>query len=404
MTLEAVGTDEWSRLGVLGKIALICTGTFISIGLFAVGAMLPVLGGAFAGEPGATLLVQLIGGGVAPIFALFSPWAGRLVSRFGVRRVYLASLAIFLIGGVGPALCNSLPQILAFRVILGIGVAGGFTAGMAGIAMVPEQQRHMLYGFASFVGGGICILAFPLVGLLAKQGWQPAFLIHLILLPMALFALGLPRHRAVAVSKARSYASPSGRLAGVPPQLLIIAAIMGWGMASSSLYSPFFLASINITDPSTVGLILGSMSICSLIGSGSYGFVQRLLGTKAMLFIALSAAALGCFTLAISLGVVQAIAGLGLASVGLAIFGAASYAAAIEAIGPEGDSGAATGIVSFAIYLPQFVFPVVAAAVGTRFGPAVVYYLLALLLVIAIGLVLARGCQQGRSRRGHIAA
>jgi len=388
--------NQWANVGWLGKAALAFSGTFIAIGLFAVGAALPALQSDFHGGSTVAFVVQMVGGIVAPVFALSSPIAGKLVSRYGERNIYLASLAIFIIGGTGPAICSSLVEILLFRVLLGVGVAGAFTAGMSGIARLPESQRHFLYGFTSFIGGGICILAYPVVGILAKEGWRLAFLIHLILLPTALLAVGLPGRRKdsrVAVKVAASATRLGG---GVPFRLLALATVIGWSMVGSTLYSPFLLASLGVSDPASVGTILGIAALCSLVGSGSYGFVQKLVGTRGMLLAAPVMAGTGCLVVAFSTIVPIAVVGFGFLAVGLALFGAAGYASAAEAIGPGGDSGAATGIVSLALYFPQVLFALLASPLGERFGPSKVYLLLAILLTCTLILISLRSPRDAR--------
>lgn len=381
--------DEWSSLNLAAKGALAIVGTFISVGLFSLGAALPPLQADFADEPNAALLIQLIGSVGAPAFALASPLAGRLVSRYGVRAIYLASVLIFTIAGIAPAVSDSLIVILALRVIVGIGVAGAFTAGMAGIARMPESQRHIMYGLTAFIGGGLAIFAYPLVGSLAAADWRPAFLVHLMLLPAAIMALFLPRHRQTAGLSAVA-AKAVGRLAGVPPQLLLAAAVVGWAIVSTSIYSPFYLAAKGVTNPERVGMVLSVMAMCSLAGSGSYGFAQKWLGTKVMVLLAMVLSAAGCVLLAVGGALPLVIVGLGLMGAGLAMFGAASYALAIESIGIAGDPGAATGIVSLALYLPQVLFPLVASVVGGAFGPPMVYAMLAVMLAVATAVLAVR--------------
>lgn len=389
----ADGEDrDWAELGLVGKGALAFAGTFIAIGLFVVGAALPVLQRAFADTPNVGLLIQLLGGIVAPVFAIMSPLAGRVVARLGVRNTYMLSLVLFTIGGVGPAFCTELWQMLLFRILLGCAVAGGFTAGMSGIARLPESQRHILFGLTSFFGGAICILALPMVGVLAKEGWRYAFAVHLIMLPVGLLALGLPRRKGgsvVAMATGRA-AAPIKRVS-VPAPLLIIAAIVGWTMVSSTIYAPFRLAAIGLTDPAQVGAALGFVSICSLIGSGSYGFIHKFFGTRTMMLLGLGGIAAGCLVVAIGQALPLIVTGYAILGLGLSLFTASIYAAAIDAVAAAGGSdGAATGMVSFALYLPQILFPVIASYVGGRFGTGSVYMLLSGLTIAGLLLLIMR--------------
>lgn len=389
MTVQHTTERRWDHLGLGGKGALLAAGTFVAIGLFSMGSALPTLLESYKDVPHADLLVQLIGGIVAPVFAIASPIAGRLVSKYGVRTVYLFALLLFTIGGIGPVICTSLIPVVAFRVILSLGVAGGFTAGMAGIAKVPVDQRPLLLGLTSFFGGGICIAVFPLVGALAQISWRAAFLMHLILLPTALLMLRLPK---MSASERRGEAgglsaSSAGLLAGVPVPLLLVAGLVGLAMVASSMYTPFYLNSIGVQEPARIGRLLGVMAICSLLGSGSYSQVHRIAGTIGMVFLGLVLTGVGCLIIGLSGAVYGAVAGMGLMGMGIAIFGAAGYGAAIEAIGPNADMGSAMGVMTFALYGSQILFPVLASTVGTTAGPQTLFLLLSGLMLAAISLM-----------------
>jgi MFS family permease len=348
------------------------------------GAVLPELGKSFAMQPGAAVMVQLIGGIVAPVFALASPIAGRLVVRYGVKSVLIGSLGVIAVGGAGPAAASSLLQILILRVLLAIGVAGGFNAGLAGIAQVPENQRPVLLGLLSFIGGAIAIAVFPLVGRLAAQDWHLPFLVHLILIPIALLALALPgaTDRPERTTAVRS--SGNGLLAGLPVVIVLIAAVVGLVMVSMSLYSPFHLTTVGATGPAAIGRILGVVAICSLLGSGSYPFLHRRLHTRGMVVLGLAAMTAGELVVAISSSVTIATIGLGILGAGIAIFSSAIYAASIEAVGNPAASAAAMGVVSFAMYGSPVLFPAIAIGIGDQYGTAAVYFLLAALLAVAL--------------------
>lgn len=393
--------DDWARLRLAPTIALVAAGTFPSIGLFSLGAALPAIEAGFAGTANAALMVQIMIGMVAPLFALASPLAGRLVERYGVRTVYLVSLVLFLIGGLGPALCTSLWAMMPFRVILALAIAGAATAGYAGIARVPDRRRQVLLGMLNFAGGGISIAAFPIVGQLATQDWRLAFLVHLIVVPLALTAFALPgRSKPAETGAAHPAETAKGRpLAGVPLGLLVISVVGGWAMVASAIYSPVYLSSIGLSDPARIGEVLAVMAMCSLVGSGSYGFVHRFFGTRGMMLLGLAVSGCGCALVGASDTVAGVMVGLGLLGMGLAAFVASIFAAAIEAIGPSGHVGAAMGIMNLAIFGPQIVFPPIATAIGSTGGPAMVYFLLSGLFAASI--VLAMAGRLGTARPAH---
>lgn len=381
--------DAWAAPGLAARGALICASMFSAVGLYSMGVALPALETAFAGStPGAAMMVQIVGGIVAPAFALASPLAGRCIGKYGVRAVYLASIVLFVIGGLGPMLCSALLPMLPFRLILALGVAGGMTAGYAGIARLPGPQRQILLGLMSFVGGAISIVAFPITGALAAESWRLAFLIHLILIPLALLALALPKHDAPPADSAEG--SSAGKLAGVPVLLLLTTALGGWGIMASAIYSPFYLGSIGVADPARTGQVLSAMAVCSLIGSGSYGFVHRLLGTRGMLLLGLALSGGGCLVIAMNSAIPGVIVGLGMLGAGISVFAAAAYATAIEAIGPSGNVGGAMGIMNLAMFGPQILFPPIATPLGAAAGPATVYIALAVAFGLFIALIFVR--------------
>ncbi|TWH87054.1 MFS transporter [Novosphingobium taihuense] len=388
-----VTDSDWSRLGVVGKSALVGIGPFVSIGLFSMGAALPKLASDVAGQPNADALVQLIGTVVAPLFAIGSPLAGWLIGRLGVRNVYIASVLMMTVGGVAPAFCDSLYAILAMRVLLAFGVAGGFTAGMSGIARLPDNQRPAILGLNSFVGGAICLPLFPLVGMLAEESWRNAFLVHAILLVMILPGLSLPgnsKDRALPTGHVASRVN-RGILAGVPAKLAVATALMGLAIVSSSMYSPFLLSTLGVTGSAKVGQFLGLMSLCSLLGSGSYGWLHRRIGTFGLLILGISATAAGCLAMGMASALPTAVTGMCFLGMGLAVFSAAAYAAAIDWVGPAGNTPAALGVMTFCLYGSQLAFPLISGSLGAAQGPASVFLLISALAVLSLTLAIGLG-------------
>lgn len=385
------GGTRRHAVGFAGRAALSLSSTFIALGLFTIGAALPTLQTAFAHSANAGLLIQLIGSIAAFAFALASPLAGLVVARLGVRTVYLGSTILFLAVSAAPALSNSLLAIAFLRVLTGLAVAGVFTAGMAGIAQLPGRQRHAILGVSAFLGGGIAMFAYQATGLLAAENWRLSFAVVLVLLPSVFLGLFLPRHQPsddAAIGGQAAERLPKGT--GVPLRVLVIAMIIGWTMVAGSIYSPFYLAALGITDPARIGFILAVLAMGSLAGSAGYGFLQYRLGTAGATLAGLGLCTLGCAVLAWGGGEGLAMTGLGLIGSGLGAAGTAIYALAIEMVGSEAHGGAATGVVSLAIYLPQAAFPLLAQLLASAFGAPPVYLVVAGLLVLAMGLLVLR--------------
>ncbi len=173
-----------------------------------------------------------------------SGWAAR---TFGTRRVYLASLWVFVLGSLLCALAWSTPALIAARAVQGIG--GGMLLPVGQMITVRNAgERHL--------GRVMGVLAVPTVvapvfgptvgGVLIEQvGWRAIFLINLPIGALAL-AAGLrllPRDRPTG----RTSLDVRGLLLLVPGLALLTLALSEGGSAADLL------------APLTVGLLLAGL-------------------------------------------------------------------------------------------------------------------------------------------------
>ena len=78
---------------------------------------------------------------------IVTPLAGYLSERFGIKRMYLLSLTMFTIGSIACSLAPTLPFLIAFRALQGL---GGGMLGPLGISLLfgafPEKERGLAFG------------------------------------------------------------------------------------------------------------------------------------------------------------------------------------------------------------------------------------------------------------------
>ncbi|HFM0778595.1 TPA: MFS transporter [Escherichia coli] len=74
--------------------------------------------------------------------AMLIPVSGWLADRFGTRRIFTLAVSLFTLGSLACALSNSLPQLVVFRVIQGIG--GAMMMPVARLALLRAYPRNEL--------------------------------------------------------------------------------------------------------------------------------------------------------------------------------------------------------------------------------------------------------------------
>ncbi len=387
----SAGDDDATAppVGWITACALLSTAVYPVLGLYGFGVALPVIARAFAGQPHAVLLCQLIGSVVGFAFAIASPIIGPLVDRFGSRPVLMASSAAFALVGASGGLLENLYLILATRVLLGFTVAGTLVAGLAGIGALSPRQRIRLFGWQAVVGGMLAILAYLLVGMAAAAGWRWPFALHLIGFALLPLFWALPKRAAPPAG----HVATSAPRVPLPISLLLVAMFMGMTSVVGPLFAPFFLADIGIADPSLQALPLMVMGATAIVASSAYAPINRALGLDGTFALAAVATGLGLLLAGRSDTLVLISVALGVAAVGAALYSPNLNAAVVHFAGA--GRGRALGIASAAMYGAQAVFPFIAQFIAGRAGPAAVFNMFGV-AAVALGIAFALAALRGR--------
>jgi EmrB/QacA subfamily drug resistance transporter len=124
------------------------------------------------------------------------PLWGRISDLFGRRRVYLAGLAVFLVGSALSGVSQDMTQLIAFRMLQGIGAGSLMTLGMTIIGdLFGLEERARMQGYVSGMWGIASLLGPLLGGLLTDlASWRWVFYVNLPFgaVAMALLARALP--------------------------------------------------------------------------------------------------------------------------------------------------------------------------------------------------------------------
>ncbi len=177
--LEPLPREAWTRLAACTAAAALLQldGTVITVALPNVARSLHVSNSSTA--------IVLSAYFAAYAILLFP--GGRLVDRFGARRIALIGLGIFAVGAALGAVVSDLSLLTATRALQGIGAGLVSPAALAGaVSGFPPERRGSALGIWG-ASAGMANLVGPLVGgiLTVTLGWRAAWW---ALVPMALAA------------------------------------------------------------------------------------------------------------------------------------------------------------------------------------------------------------------------
>ncbi|MDJ0341861.1 MDR family MFS transporter [Streptomyces sp. H10-C2] len=110
-----------------------------------------------------------------------TPLYGKLGDLFGRKGVFLAAIGIFLVGSAACGWAQSIEQLLAFRVVQGIGAGGLFVSVLSVIGeLFSPREGARYYGYFSIAFAGAALAGPPIGGVLTDAlGWRWVFYINL---------------------------------------------------------------------------------------------------------------------------------------------------------------------------------------------------------------------------------
>ncbi|MFD8543304.1 MDR family MFS transporter [Streptomyces sp. NPDC059649] len=183
----------------------------------------------------------LIGGSAAvPVY-------GKLGDLFGRKRVLIASIILFLLGSALCGLAQTMGQLIAFRVIQGIGSGGLFICVLAIIGeMFSPREGVRYYGWLSLTFGTASLAGPTLGGILTELAdWRWVFFVNLPIGAVVLLLLSSLLHLPARRKKAHI------DYAGV---VLLVLAIVGLNLLTGWAGVTYAWSS-----PVIVGLAAGSL-------------------------------------------------------------------------------------------------------------------------------------------------
>jgi MFS family permease len=352
-----------------------------------------------------TTLVKLVITLPALFIVIGSPIAGMIVDRFGRKPLLLISTILYGLAGSSGIYLESLTTILAGRAVLGLAVAGVMVSATTLIAdYYSGAARAAFMGLqAGSMGlGGVVFLT--LGGALAQKNWHYPFGIYLFawLIAPLIVAFILEPDRGDA--KKSDVLTLDGAKSSIP--IAVLGIIYGLTTLSQIAFYlvpvqlPFFLKNLVQALPSQSGMAIALCTLFSAFASFTYGKLKQRLEFVTFLPLIFGLMGIGYLLVGQSESWVQVLTGLAIAGLGLGIL-MPNMTVWLSTAVPDSARGRALGGLSTAMFLGQFLSPIVTQPFTKTLGLGGVYALTGgALTIIALGFAIFKSQVRNLTRSG----
>lgn len=174
----------------LVKLTILLSASMTIMAGATIAPSLPQMNVVFNHIPNAEFIIKLVLTLPSLFIAFAAPFAGYIIDRLGRKKLLLFSLLLYALAGTSGLYLNNLFTILIGRALLGVSVAGIMTTATTLIAdYYTGTERHKMMGLqGAFMGfGGVVFICFG--GCLADISWRMPFIVYAFSLIVFLLVL-----------------------------------------------------------------------------------------------------------------------------------------------------------------------------------------------------------------------
>lgn len=321
--------------------------------------VLPDIGEYFssASELAVKMVVSLPGIFIIPVALL----CGTLIHHVKKKHLLYVGLSLYIIGGLGGALANSIVLLLVLRSIMGIGVGFLIPLARSLIAdLFDGDERNKMMGYSTSFNNLGGIIATVAAGTLTVYGWRYPFLVYVIgIIVFIIVALYLPDQEIQARETEKAHINKNVWLLGFSHFMMIqiffaIPTDLG-----------FFITSEGYGEGFVIGLLISLVTLGSfIIGLLFHKLKNTFKGMTVTIGIFLIS--IGMLLIGVSSNVVHIAIALLLVGFGLGIVASNIYLQTSLDSSPH-DVTLSLAVVSAASFLGQFTAPLVMEFLQTIF-------------------------------------
>lgn len=383
----------WRR--ALLMAVLVSSAPCMALLFTALGPVLPGLAGHFSQGRDGALVAQLVMTMPSIGIIIGGPVTGWLVERCGRRQTLFGALVLYSIAGCAGFLLPDATMLFVSRLLLGLCAAGIATSTLALIGdYFDNESRGRILGYQNAGGAAFGLLSLLLAGAIGESaGWRAPFGLYafglLVLLAAACALPKTPAATAPAAAAAEAEAPAGGAILSLWPVYLLIVVVY-LAVFMNAVQLTFLLAFDGVTSPQVMSWVMASGSVATIAGSSSFGWLHARLGNRWTFVgcLALLAAGYGIIGATHTIG--WTMAGGVLAGAGGGCIGPYLANLLLERAAPA-VRGRAAGFMYSAVFLGDFVNPLVITPLRTGWGIHQAFLLVAGALALGAVWVLARG-------------
>ena len=285
---------------------------------------------------------------------------GWLADRVNRQWLLVGSAGAVAAGGASGLVAETLPQMLAGRIVLGVGVAGTMTLALtwgADLWQGPARARYLGMQGATLSAGGVVVML--LGGALASLHWRGAFAAYLVVVPVAALALyALAPYVRARTAQGRVAANVGG--AGFPWRAYALVGPLGFIFMLTFYIMPtrlpFLLTDMGLANPALIGAAMALMTLVSIPGALLYGRLRRHVSAMAVFAGSYGFMGAGLLLVGMSGSLPGVIAGIVLTGVGMGP-SMPNYSTWFMGFVPPPMRGRASGLLTTAFFAGQFASP-----------------------------------------------
>lgn len=380
------------------------------MGAVLIAPILPRLMAHFAGVSNVELWVPLALTAPALMVGLTAPFAGAIVDKLGRKRLLILALVLYAFTGLAPLWLDSLHQIVASRILLGVAEAAIMTCCTTLIGDYFDGERRARYLAQQTIWASMSATVFFAVGgAMGEAGWRTPFSVYAVaflLVPMMAFFLWEPMRAATPKNSRNAAATtvfPWASMAFICA-LTLLGAIAFYLLP---VHLGFVLDARGNSSPRSIGLAMGIGSLATVVGAFLFRYLSRY-GVVVLLAISYATLGLGFVLVAREQEFNNMLAGVIVAGFGSGVLLPSLVTWMMATLSFE-HRGRGTGAFTASFFIGQFICPVVVLAIagvsGGLIGSINVFgWVFLALAVVAAGLRLMRRCaprSMGRVNNGE---